>query len=351
MKIIYSPRHRLHAPGLEFTARANALLPHPESPRRADNLLAALKERGLGAVMEPHPYSEDVLTSVHDSGLIAFLKNIAAAWTERLGGEVPAVADVFAFRPRPARPPRDIFHQVGYYCFDPQTPVLPGTYQAALTAARCALTGSELLLSGESPVYALCRPPGHHAGRDFYGGYCYFNNAALAARRLAAGETRTAVLDLDFHHGNGTQDIFYDSAEVLYVSLHADPNSAYPYFSGYEEERGEGPGEGTTCNHCLPRRCGDARYLACLDTARREISAFRPAFLVVSLGLDPLQDDPVGDLGISPAGFAAAGRKLAELGLPLLVVQEGGYAVDRVAEAAVSFFQGLKGAAPAAAVP
>jgi acetoin utilization deacetylase AcuC-like enzyme len=344
MKIVFSPQHRQHAPREEFTARSSALLPHPERPERADRILTALEQHGLGEAVNPHSYPAASLASVHDPELIAFLKNISAAWTERTGSEGPAVPDVFALRPskRPSGLPREIFHQLGYYCFDPQTPVLPGTFAAALEAARCALTGGELLLGGESPVYALCRPPGHHAGRDFYGGYCYFNNAALAARQLTAAG-RTAILDLDFHHGNGTQDIFYTSPEVLYVSLHADPNGAYPYFSGYEDERGRGPGENTTINHCLPRSCGDARYLECLDTARREISAFRADTLVVSLGLDALEDDPVGDLGISLQGFTGMGRKLAELGLPLLVVQEGGYAVDRVAGAAVSFFEGLSG--------
>jgi acetoin utilization deacetylase AcuC-like enzyme len=342
MKIVFSSQHRGHAPGYEFTAEAGALLPHPERPERADRILSALVERGLGEALEPCPHPAATLASVHDPGLIAFLERIAAAWGESPGREGPAVPDAFALRasPRSPRAPRDILHQVGYYCFDAQTPVLPGTYAAALEAARCALSGGDLLLNGRRLAYALCRPPGHHAGRDTYGGYCYFNNAALAARRLAAAG-RTAVLDLDFHHGNGTQDIFYACAEILFVSLHADPNSAYPYFSGYEDERGEGPGEGTTRNHCLPRDCGDARYLSCLEEARREISAFRPAFLVVSLGADTLAGDPVGDLGVTEAGFAAMGRQLAELDLPLLVVQEGGYALDGVAGAVASFFEGL----------
>jgi len=344
MKIVFSPQHRRHHPRREFTARADALLPHPERPERADRILAALEERGAGQVLPPNPIPEDILTSVHDPGLIAFLQNIAPAWSERLGRERPAVSEVFALRPspRPPRPPGELFHQVGYYCFDVQTPVLPGTYAAALESARCALTAADLLLAGESRIYSLCRPPGHHAGRDYYGGYCYFNNAALAAVRLSAAG-RPAILDLDFHHGNGTQDIFYSSPEVLYVSLHADPNVSYPYFSGYEDERGEGPGEGANRNICLPRGCGNARYLNGLEAAQGEIAAFRPDFLVVSLGVDPQEGDPVGDLGITDAGFTAVGRKLAELGLPLLLVQEGGYALDSLAGAVTSVFEGLAG--------
>jgi acetoin utilization deacetylase AcuC-like enzyme len=342
MKILYSEKQALHDPREEFDGKAGLFHPHPEVPQRATGILQAVGERGLGPVLPPREYGLEVLTAVHDPGLIEYYRGILPAWQARTGRAGPVLPDVFALRGLAHRP-QDPVRQAGWYCFDPQTPLLEGTWEAALQAAACAVTGADLLLEGERLAYALCRPPGHHAGRDYYGGYCYLNNAALAARRLQA-RGRPAILDIDYHHGNGTQDIFYGSPEVLFVSLHADPDSSYPCFSGYREERGAGAGLGFTFNHPLPAGAGEAGYRGELARALEEIQAFGPDHLVVSLGVDTVQGDPVGGLGLPVECFPELGRMIGLLGLPVLVVQEGGYSLRLAGPCAAGFLAGLSAA-------
>jgi acetoin utilization deacetylase AcuC-like enzyme len=321
--------------------KAGRFKPHPEVPQRATGILRSLRERGLGEPMAPRRFAPEVLTAVHDPGLIEFYQRVLPAWEARTGRPGPVLPDVFALRRLDHRP-EDPVRQAGWYCFDPQTPLLEATWEAAWEAAACALTGAELLLEGERLAYALCRPPGHHAGRDYYGGYCYLNNAALAARRLLDGG-RPAILDIDYHHGNGTQDIFYASAEVLFVSLHADPDRSYPCFSGYREERGTGAGLGFNLNLPLPPGTGEADYRAALAQALEKIRAFRPDFLVVSLGVDTVRGDPVGGLDLRVDSFPGLGGMIAVLGLPTLVVQEGGYSLRLAGGCVAGFLAGLSG--------
>jgi acetoin utilization deacetylase AcuC-like enzyme len=223
--------------------------------------------------------------------------------------------------------------QIGRWCFETATPIVAGTFAAARAAVDVALTAADIVLRGDPVAYALCRPPGHHAPRAAYGGYCYFNNAAIAAQHLVR-ETggRVTVLDVDYHHGNGTQQIFYDRADVQYVSLHGDPHRAYPYFSGFAEESGTGAGHGTTLNLPLPAGLDDDGYLAALARALDAVDAFRPAAVVVSLGVDTWMNDPIADFAVSHDGFARCGAAVARLGVPMVVVQEGGYDVSAIGE-------------------
>ena len=339
MKIVYSEKHFLHAPREEMDGKAGVFRPHPEVPQRAVGILESLLERRIGEVIPPRQFALDVLTGVHDAGLIEFYQRILPAWEARTGKRGPVLPDVFALRGLDHRP-EDPVRQVGYYCFDPQTPLLPGTWEAVLEAAACAVTGADLLLEGDHLAYALCRPPGHHAGRDYYGGYCYLNNAALAARRLLS-RGRPAILDIDYHHGNGTQDIFYASGDVLFVSLHADPNSSYPCYSGYREQLGTGPGRGFNLNFPLPPGTEEKAYLAVLAQALEEIRAFQPDFLVVSLGVDTVQEDPVGGLRLPMESFPGMGGMIACLALPVLVIQEGGYSLRLAGPCVAGFLAGL----------
>lgn len=310
-------------------------------PQRAAGILECLRERRLGEVIPPRSCTPEELSAVHDPGLIDFYHRILPAWESRTGRRGPVVPDLFALRGLDRRP-ADVVRQAGWYCFDPQTPFLEGTWEAACGAAACALTGADLMLAGERIAYALCRPPGHHAGRDYYGGYCYLNNAALAARRLLS-RGRPAILDIDYHHGNGTQDIFYDSPEVLFVSLHADPNVSYPCFRGYAEERGTAAGLGYTLNFPLPPQTAEAAYREVLSRALEAIRAFRPDYLVVSLGVDTVQGDPVGGLQLSVESFPGLGARIGSLALPVLVVQEGGYHLRLAGPCVAGFLTGLAG--------
>ena len=327
MKVLYSETHHRHAPAHELTREGYT--PYFECPQRAESILRSLRETPGFQIIAPSPHPSESLLSIHDPGYLHFLEAIYPAWVQ--AGE-PASGVVPVTFAQGGRRPADLVNQTGYYCFD-TTPIVEGTYAAALEAARCALCAAELLLGGESAVYALCRPPGHHAARALCGGYCYLNNAALAAARLGG---RVALLDIDYHHGNGTQEIFYISDQVLFLSLHADPNYAYPFFWGYADECGAGKGEGYTRNFPLPAGTGDADYLAALDQALALIRNFCPDYLVLSAGFDLLAGDPLGDFAVSLEGLQWIGEKLADLRLPTLVVQEGGYNLENLGPAALN---------------
>ncbi len=338
MKVIYSETHRLHAPPYEFTG--GGMTPYSEAPARADAILRALRERGFADVIVPRAYPLDPILTVHDADYLHYLERIHAAWVASGKPASGVIPDTFAVRAMGGRP-KELRNQDGYYCFDAQTPIVEGTYRAALASAHGALTGADLLLSGASAAYALCRPPGHHAGRDLYGGYCYLNNAALAAARLGR-EERVAVLDVDYHHGNGTQEVFYGSGRVLFISIHADPNRAYPFFSGFADERGTGAGRGFNHNFPLPPRVGDGEYLEVLGRAMEIVRGFAPGFLVVSLGVDTFRDDPLGDFDLSAEAFCRMGERLAQARLPTLLVQEGGYNVERMGACVANVLEGFQ---------
>ena len=328
MKLIHSPLHALHDGGMEL--HRGELVPCYEMPARVDHILAAIAHAGWD-VQPPNEYDDAVLARVHDVDYLAFLRGAYDAWRAE-GRDGFMLAGAFPARGlRQDRVPSGLHAQLGYYAFDAGSPIVAGTWQAARAAAHCALTAADLVAAGERSAYALCRPPGHHAGRAVFGGYCFLNNAALAAQRLRdAGLAKVAVLDVDYHHGNGTQDIFWERDDVLFVSLHGDPETEYPFYLGHADERGAGAGAGFNHNFPLPRGTDWARYAATLDTALAQIVDYAPQALVVSLGVDIFEGDPISQFRLGAGDFPRIGARIAALGLPTVLVQEGGYAVDAI---------------------
>ena len=331
MDVIYSDSHRGHDPPFEFAA--DGVYPYSEAPGRAEAIRCALAADPRFRFAEPEGFEPGLLEEIHDPGYLGFLDLIYSRWVEAGRPAAGVIPDTFALHPQATRP-EDLLAQPGYYCFDAQTPIAAGTRDAAFTSVGCALTAARQLLRGERSVYALCRPPGHHASRSAYGGYCFLNNAAAAAALLArvSGES-LAILDIDYHHGNGTQAIFYESEVVATSSLHADPNRAYPFFWGYPEETGAGPGAGCNRNFPLTAGTGDKRYCDELRRALDYLNRFSPSRIVVSLGVDISAEDPLGDFEVTLDGFAAVGKTLADFGKPVLFVQEGGYDIATMGEA------------------
>ncbi|BEQ13512.1 GNAT family N-acetyltransferase [Desulfoferula mesophila] len=310
-----------------------------EAPARIG---AILKELERTSLFEPAParrFSRDHILAVHDPRFFNYLKKMCG----QLKAGESVYPYVFPIR-NAARPPKEMPIRAGYYCIDTFTPLNRNAYHAARRAVDCALTAADTLLSGYRAAYALVRPPGHHAERKVFGGFCYFNSAAVAAHYLSA-HGKVAVLDIDYHHGNGTQDIFYLRGDVFTASIHGHPSFAYPYFSGFAEETGEGPGLGANYNLPLPEQVDGPAHARALAKAISRIKRFAPDYLVVALGLDPAKGDPTGSWSLKAADFQANGLTLGRLGLPTLVVQEGGYYIRSLGVNARNFFSGLaKGA-------
>ena len=312
--LFHSASHGQHAP-----------TSHPDTPERVEELRRAALEFGAEE-HQPGDFGIGPIAAVHSPELLALLQTAYHRFAQLKEGPRPAVPDTFAVRESGGarRVSPNIWAQLGHHCTDSLTPILPHTWDAAYAAAQTALSAAQALY--ESPlVYALTRPPGHHAYRDLYGGYCYLNNAAIAAQWLVERGRRPAILDLDYHHGNGTQAIFYERADVFFASLHADPADEYPYYAGYADEMGAGAGEGHTLNVALPLDCDATAYQRSLDWALAAVDAVAPDALIVSLGFDTLAGDPHGGMRLSPDTFGPIGRSLAGLGRPILLVQEGGY--------------------------
>jgi len=338
VNVIYNESHRLHAPSYEFAGGRRTS--HPETPARAEAIARALRAAGH-PFEQPREYSLDPLRLVHGGDYLDYLARGYGSWRD--AGKAPGgvLASVFPVRPFGRMPPAPWRHS-GYYCLDTETVLTEHAYEAACVSAACALTGADMLLEGASRVYALCRPPGHHAGRDYCAGYCYVNNAAVAAAHLAGEYGRAAILDVDYHHGNGTQDIFYDCGNVLYVSVHADPGQAYPYYWGYAEETGTGAGEGCNLNLPLPPGSSDSAYMEALGTATDAIASFGAPVLVVSLGTDTAAADRLGSFDLHEGAFSTLGRQVAGLAMPTLVIQEGGYDLRSIGTCVRDFLEGLE---------
>jgi acetoin utilization deacetylase AcuC-like enzyme len=287
----------------------------------------------------PRRFGREPILRVHDAGFVRFLETAHAAWRAR-HAHSDALPIGFVAPGMRRRCPTTIDGQLGYYCFDCGTPITAGTWQAASAAVDIALTAAAAVL--EQPAFALCRPPGHHAGSDFYGGYCYLNNAAVAAQYLRdRGAGRVAVLDLDYHHGNGTQEIFWRRDDVLFVSLHADPAEEYPFFSGHADEIGGDQGSGYTRNLPLPRGTAWSEYGAALATALGHVHDFGPDALVVSFGADTFARDPLGDFALVRDDFARMGAAVGRLRRPTAIVMEGGYAVEELGANVAAFLGGF----------
>jgi len=341
MITFYNPHHALHQG--QFEMYRGALVPCHEVPARADHVLVELKRRQLGEVRAPHPFGAEALASVHAPRYLAFLET---AWTQWVALDpanaardaLPGVWPTRSFRTD--LEPDNFAARMGLYSFDAGTPLTSGTWVASRTGAECALSAAQHLVDGGRAAFALSRPPGHHAGADFFGGYCFLNNAALAAQHLRNhGVERVAVLDVDYHHGNGTQAIFYDSPDVFFASLHGDPRTEYPFFLGYADETGQGAGAGANLNLPLPRGTSYLQWSAALEVALASIGRFGAQALVVSLGVDTFALDPISGFALQSDDYLRMGERIAKFGLPTALVFEGGYAVDAVGVNAVNVVQ------------
>ncbi len=334
MQIIYNEHHKLHATdnvwweGTQFITE--------EIPARVEIILNEIQAAHLGKIIEPVDHGIEPILAVHEAGFVKYLRSVYNENAAYFGQAEPIFPHAFAVRYQ-GREPKTFLGLRGYYAFGSGTPILEGTWHAAYWSVQSALTAADLVRNGEKVAYALCRPPGHHAAADLYGGSCYLNNAAIAARYLQVAEGRLAILDIDYHHGNGTQSIFYNDADVLFCSLHAHPDDDYPYFWGDIDERGQGPGEGTNFNWPLPKTTDDASYLATLEQALETIQGFSPRFLVVSVGFDIVKSDPVGCFEVTTQGLHEIGRRIANLNIPTILVQEGGYLMDELGVNAKAF--------------
>ncbi len=341
MKVVFSDRQLAHAPKSFLSSGAEH--PNPEVPARAERLLEAALGAGLERA-EPVDFGTEPLAAVHSRRYLDFLARIHARWQYVDGASVDVMPNIHPAG-RGFGYPASAVGQVGFHVYDGSCPVTAATWDAACWSANTALHSAELVLAGEPACYALCRPPGHHAGRELVGGFCYFSNAAIAARRLQTRYERVAILDIDVHHGNGTQDVFWDDASVLTVSIHADPVRFYPFFWGYADERGAGAGEGFNLNLPLPRGTGDDDYSAALETALARIRDFEPGALVVALGLDAHEADPFKGFALTTAGFGRVAARIAGLGLPTVLVQEGGYLNEALCPSLAAFLDGFGSAA------
>jgi len=349
VQVVYSPAHNLH----DITSETimGVSVPANEIAERAERIRAALDADGGFPRREPSEHGPDPITAVHDPGLLRFLEDAWAHFRrERL--TLPSlIPESFPVRGllegmAPAPEPEAISGRAGYWAFDTSTPIVAGTYTAARASVDVALTTVDLVLGGEAAAYGLCRPPGHHAARAMYGGYCFFNNAAIAAEAIvtATGEP-VAILDVDYHHGNGSQQIFWERGDVHYVSLHGDPRRQYPYYLGFANETGGGAGAGANLNLPLPAGTTDVMYLSAIDRALEAILARAGSVIVVSLGFDTYAEDPICDFALTTPVYHEIGRRVAATGRRLVILQEGGYHRPTLGANARAWLRGAEGRA------
>jgi acetoin utilization deacetylase AcuC-like enzyme len=343
MRIFHNDRHASHHGRHEMFR--GELVPCFEVPARADYVLQELKARQLGTIESAPEVDLAILERIHAPRYLQFL---ASAWDEWIALDprnaqrdaLPSYWPIRSFRSDVL--PASFPARMGLFSFDAGSPITAGTWSAARQGAACAVAGARELLQGGRCAFALTRPPGHHAGADFFGGYCFLNNAAIAAQALRdGGVERVAVLDVDYHHGNGTQAIFYERPDVFFASIHGDPHTEYPYFLGYADERGGGAGEGANLNLPLPRGTGFDRWRQALAQALQAIADSGARALVVSLGVDTFEGDPISGFGLRSADYLQLGQDLARAGLPTVFVFEGGYAVAEVGVNTVNVLEGF----------
>ncbi|KQU85857.1 hypothetical protein ASD12_31145 [Mesorhizobium sp. Root102] len=321
MRIIWSPVQLDHDGG-SFVERGR-FVRSPEIPARPAAILKSLQSRGH-PVQAAKDFGRAPILAVHDADYVDFLVQAHAKWTSTFDGDQPLFPNVHPRGPDALKPSGPV-GLLGWHTGDMACEINEGTWRAANAAAQTAATAAECVMATGEAAYALCRPPGHHAGRDRAMGFCYLNNAAIAAQMLSERYDRVAILDIDVHHGNGTQEIFYDRGDVFFASIHGDPSEFYPYFWGYPQQTGSGEGVGKTLNVAFPFGSADGPYLDALDKAIEGVGIFAPQALVLSLGTDAFVDDPHGMHNVSAAGFEAAAKRIAGLNLPTVIIQEGGY--------------------------
>jgi acetoin utilization deacetylase AcuC-like enzyme len=341
MKSFYSPAHLEHAPPEEF--EGGRMNPAVEVPARVENVRGEILRRKLGAVLPPSDFGLAPVSRVHDAGMVTFLGEASELWRKRYGEAAPpAIPSAWPARGLKNRFDGDVESRLGTYAFDTATPIVKGTWSAALAAANCALSAANAIKDGDRAAFALARPPGHHASADVFGGYCYLNNIAIAAQWLVDQGLKPAILDVDYHHGNGTQSIFYGRGDVLFCSIHGDPSFAYPHFLGFADETGAGRGEGANLNLPLAMYAAWDAYSAALDVASKRIASFGPDVLLVSLGLDTYEADPISKFKLGPEDYLRMGEKIAGLKLPTLFNFEGGYNLDALATITCNVLQGFE---------
>ncbi|MDH2050503.1 histone deacetylase family protein [Achromobacter marplatensis] len=325
------------------------LVPCHETPARLEYVLDALRQRGIGDLLAPSTPDMDLIKRVHTPRYVDFL---ASAWRDWVALDpanadidiLPSVWPVRGFRHDIE--PTNFAARVGLFSFDSGCPLTAGTWEAATAGAACAIDAARAVTASGGPraAMALTRPPGHHAGADFFGGYCFLNNAALAAQALRdAGAERVAILDVDYHHGNGTQSIFYERGDVLTVSVHGDPTTEYPFFLGYADEHGAGAGAGANLNLPLAAGTGFAAWTDALEQGIAAIQAFKADAVVIALGVDTYEGDPISKFKLKSADYLQVGRHLASLGLPAVFTMEGGYAVADVGINVANVLEGFGG--------
>lgn len=336
MKVIYSQDVLKHSAQGEI--KQGGLIPARESPTRVEQIKRTLELHSSFEFVAPDDAGLNPILKAHDRDYITFLKTVWSRWTETMGladdqcpDALPLILPVESLN---AYSPETVEGLIGRYALDVGTPITADMWSSTYAAAQCALTGARYVTDRSGAVFALTRPPGHHAARDKFGGYCFLNHAAIAARSFQSdhGVEKVAILDLDYHHGNGTQAIFYEDPDVLVVNIHADPAFEYPYFLGRAEETGSGPGEGTTLNLPLPRGTGWRDYKIALTAALNAIRSYGAEALIVSWGFDTYKGDPLSTFQIETTDFARMGEAVCTLGIPTLVLLEGGYATDQLGE-------------------
>lgn len=337
MKAYFADEQRRHDP--KSFLSSGAPKPNPEVPERIERLLGGAKAAGC-IVERPKSFGLGPIAAIHTPEYIEFLQRIFERWQRIEGASAEVIPNIHPIARGGSRPDSAV-GQAGYHMADTSCPISEQTFESSCWSAWTAVTAAEAIDAGAPSAYALCRPPGHHAFADVAGGFCFFNNSGIAAQRLRKSADRVAILDVDLHHGNGTQGVFYRRADVLTVSIHADPVRFYPFFWGYADERGEGPGLGYNLNLPLERKSGDEIFLQALAAGIRRIEAFAPDALVVALGLDAFEGDPFGGLSVSTPGFARIGEAIATLDLPTVIVQEGGYLCDALSDNLTSFLTGF----------
>ncbi len=342
MITVYSDKHRLRNSKTELYG--GQLVEPYERPSRAEIVLERVKKEKLGEIVKPRDFGIAPVHALHDVGFVEFLQN---AWEEWLmtGYKGEAIATCWPARRMSNRIPEFIEGKVGYYSMSSETSISKGTWEAAYVSKDVALTGAEILLKKENKgVFSLCRPPGHHASFDLFGGYCFLNNAAISAQWfIDNGIDKVCILDIDFHHGNGTQDIFYEREDVLYISLHGHPRNAFPHFSGYEDETGYNAGEGTTYNWPMIPGTQFGRWSENLKESFEKIKKFDSKIIVVSLGVDTFENDPISFFKLKSDNFISIGELIAELEIPCHFVMEGGYDIDEIGLNVVNVLQGFEG--------
>ena len=343
MITFYNHLHALHEGKLEMFR--GELVPCFEVPARADHVLKELERRQLGQVQAPLAFEDAALTRVHAPRYLDFLAHAWGEWValDPANAGRDALPSVWPTRTlRSDVLPANFSARLGLCSSDAGSPLTTGTWTAARAGAHCALSAAQHVAGGARAAFALSRPPGHHAGMDFFGGYCFLNNAALAAQQLRdQGVERVAVLDIDYHHGNGTQAIFYERADVLFTSVHGDPSTEFPFFLGYADELGAGAGLGFNQNYPLPRGTDFAVWRVALQAALDRIHQFGAQAVVVSLGLDTFEGDPISGFKLQSDDYLRVGEAIAGAGLPTVFVFEGGYAVNEVGVNAVNVLEGF----------